>query len=825
MFLSRWYEFHRGYRLVKKEDGSEERIAVLGEEFRQVSPGFLPRTLEELRAGRERSAMDGIQEEQQFEVQSQAETGPSLEDTLDSLFLAASAEEGQSSQQTSQNQHVSVPAERTMNPSHRELEDRHSNVHAQAMTAASSRNREYQARRVAALRRELGRMRNGIERVLSGLRELGEEVPHPIEATQRLADLGRTLDSIDGMPSREGAERAVNSVGTLTPNAATSTSDRALVNMQARVDSARQHADEARRARDQAAGELDLADQEFRTSQQRLQQLQREQRTAENYTRLFGTREEMAAQGESYESPIGAMFSRAYDRFRVAEQVRRDERTLRQVLEDEAHSSGDHARQLPGLESRERDVWGVPSPLIQPVAAPHQTRTHNIVAPNREEAALQDYYALVRQQDWPAQSPGVPSDEIDVADVNQGSDDIHEHATEDNLVSLRYVSVTDDRLRALLLHNGELADPDNALLEDMRRIIGAWPESERNSPHWRALVILASNESLRQSTGWTVEDLRGVMAGFMTVASDEHQMMLDEALQHEDLVWAAGIPAARLASYRFTEPMFEVPGTALTNSLGHPTDICYQDSIEWMAEAYQVSSELRRRSSLTPPARLSMLYRLQAGERRRVDRDILVGMLQDNEAMALARTIHRGQISAQTVQQITANDQARQIRAREGDHSRVELDAQRQAAQAFAVAAGRRAMQTDPNILVRQLARRPSGLTAGFLTTAHRGTLIGDSSWQEDEEDDAEDRGLDAPDSGRPSAKPDEDMTVRMDCRICYSQLAEIACLPCGHLVMCRWCSDQHSPTMQHDRTRPRRAAGCPVCRKGIRQKVRVFRP
>ena len=54
--------------------------------------------------------------------------------------------------------------------------------------------------------------------------------------------------------------------------------------------------------------EMDVAEQEFRTSQQRLQQIQRDQRSTENYMRLFGTREEMAAQGEDYVSPIGDMF-------------------------------------------------------------------------------------------------------------------------------------------------------------------------------------------------------------------------------------------------------------------------------------------------------------------------------------------------------------------------------------------------------------------------------------------------------------------------------------------------------------------------------------
>ncbi|OAL48356.1 hypothetical protein IQ07DRAFT_633324 [Pyrenochaeta sp. DS3sAY3a] len=50
-FLDRWWEFHQRYRVVKRPDGSEQRIAVIGEPFHEVSPGFLPRTLDQLRAG------------------------------------------------------------------------------------------------------------------------------------------------------------------------------------------------------------------------------------------------------------------------------------------------------------------------------------------------------------------------------------------------------------------------------------------------------------------------------------------------------------------------------------------------------------------------------------------------------------------------------------------------------------------------------------------------------------------------------------------------------------------------------------------------------
>lgn len=102
-----------------------------------------------------------------------------------------------------------------------------------------------------------------------------------------------------------------------------------------RLDEARQRLAEARTAREDAATELEASESEVQACREEVRQLQREQRTIENYTRLFGTREEMERQGADYESPIGRMFNRAWERYRSAEEVRRDERTLREVLEGE----------------------------------------------------------------------------------------------------------------------------------------------------------------------------------------------------------------------------------------------------------------------------------------------------------------------------------------------------------------------------------------------------------------------------------------------------------------------------------------------------------
>jgi hypothetical protein len=839
-FLDRWYEFHQGYRVVVKEDGTEERIAVLGEDMRNVEPGHLPRTLEELREGRERSAAEAVerevQQQQQAVQEEEGPAGPTLEETLDQLFLDASAEDGAPVQQ---------PARRA-GPTQ--------NVHAQTMVAAGSRNREYQARRIAALRRELHRMRNGIERVISGLREFGENVPDAGEATGQLTTLGRTLDDISGVPSSDQADLAIRSVNELTSNVAASQSDQTLAAMQARVDEAREHVNEARRMRDQAAAEFDNAEQEFNTSNRRLQQLQRDQVSAQNYTRLFGTREEIAAQGDDYESPVGGMFSRAYERFNAAEQVRQEERTLRQVLEDERRNGGEDTslrssgrRRLEEFENRLTDVWGVRAPprLTQDSTSntthlmeeardevfagqtlAYMTQEAQQVAElagdeppghnDNDDSTLEEYYSLLRRQGWSQQVPETPRGTIPPA--SNGSEGSQ------GFVAALGVHMMPEQLEQFerqlsAARPSSPVEPYSATALDRREDLVHVLHYIRTHEEWMEVVGLDINQvymglvicasSLNNME--IVEDLMPRMSAVMG------GMEPASLLQRDDLVWKAGLPAARLVRIRRAGQRI-----SFSNQPQSTDTEVMRGNMEVMAEVFQMSAEVRRKSGLTAQEQLDMMNRLQGGERRSEDRAILASMLLEEETVELAVNTHRQQPNPiETAQQTQLNAQRREA-ARDGDFSRQGLNAQRRETSAFALAAGRLAMQRG---LVEQGDHAYDRLFDGSRTNRPRprdqlGNWASDSS--EEEED--QEQGLDAKDSGRPEPKTEEEMEVKLECRICYSQVADVACLPCGHLVMCKWCSEQHSPTMQHDRTRPRRAAACPVCRKGIRQKVRVFR-
>lgn len=80
---------------------------------------------------------------------------------------------------------------------------------------------------------------------------------------------------------------------------------------------------------------------------------------------------------------------------------------------------------------------------------------------------------------------------------------------------------------------------------------------------------------------------------------------------------------------------------------------------------------------------------------------------------------------------------------------------------------------------------------------------------------------LDAP--TRPEPKDEASLTVKLECKVCYTQVADTVCLPCGHLVMCNWCADQHCPSHKLDKTRPAEPSTCPLCKKNIRQRVKLW--
>ena len=899
-FLERWYEFHRGYRIVRGPDGGEERVAVLGEQLKDVDPGFLPRTLEELRAGRAAETVAGSGLEDGGQVAE--ESGPGIEQTLDQLFEDAAAEEDSQSEQDlneianatfMQGYQARVGSEREIRAT--EGMQRTAAVEQAARVAArearnqrafgpAHRDREYQSRRVAALRRELQRMRSGIERVISGLRDLGEQAPDVDAATGRLTDLSRTLDVITGGPQPVVPGHTLvgdRALATVSGNGSNN-------DIQSRVNEARAHMESARESRDQAASELDLAEQEFRTSSSRLQHLQREQRTAENYTRIFGTREEMLAQGEQYESPIGGMFNRAFDRYRAAEEVRQEERTLRQVLEDEAIGARlIGTGRFAALVQGERDVWSMPvvdvvadqggerSGTVQ-VDQDGMTAVSGLTGVNelederamarelevRRSRRLEDAESFVRVPvDTPTDNAGVSlgsSDELEVgfamarAQQSGGSEEEIEEELDPALRSNWAVNFPRTMLGRVLHERDQQIREENAVANADSIVPLLIPRETAPHRNIRSAVWYADAEHILMA-------LRSESQEFLSyhdlIEDDIYRLLQDvdtRSLAVQDLITIEILLNDRevLWRTRAITARFERRRSAGQPIVFHPADeaeehvVLLYENIEIMAETFQRSATIRRRAHLSAPDQLRMLYRLQAGERTLADMDLLMSIMQTDETVhELVRVeFEQANVAEQELRRLAIDDERREA-ARQGEHSREELDAQRRAAQAFAIAASRAAMAAGPTVLLERMAERHVETRAAYeqmernglhlerggarrmnSTRSAAGTFANLADTDEEDEPEDEEQGLDARDSGRPEAKTDEEMMVSLSCRICYTQTAEIACLPCGHLVMCKWCSEQHSPVLAHDRTRPRRAAGCPVCRKGIRQKVRVFR-
>jgi len=486
------------------------------------------------------------------------------------------------------------------------------NIAGQVMQPLASRNRDYQNRRIASLRRELQRMRTGVERVIAGLRELGDTVPDSLHASGRLAELDRSLDDIldnqpeDAIPTESIAHEPVMPV---------QAQRRGLESVQRRLDEAvrlqhealslrdrsrahynelDRHLERVRNEHAEAFANLDNAEDSVRIRRQEVERLQREKRTAENYMRVFGTREDF--EREDYISPIGGMFNRAWERFRVAEDTRQEERTLRRVLDDEHQIEDARARRLAGEPDTDRD--SPPPP-----------------ADTEREDRLNEYYTMLRNQDW-AQRHTADSDEANFPRSMLNA--FHELNEEERQARVQYL----------------------ASLDAQRAVAEAESISATNDRD-----VPQSNNILDQLLQTTPEPERSAIIARMTEN-----------------------------------------GTA---------------------QALQET----RLGGATPSNHLAMLRRLR---------------------------------------------------------------------------------ETVPPI-------------------------------DSDSEDDEDQQGLDKED-GRPGPRAEEELSVRMDCKVCYTQVADTACLPCGHLVLCQWCSEQHSPVMEHDKTRPRRPANCPACRKRIKQKVRIYR-
>ena len=103
--------------------------------------------------------------------------------------------------------------------------------------------------------------------------------------------------------------------------------------------------------------------------------------------------------------------------------------------------------------------------------------------------------------------------------------------------------------------------------------------------------------------------------------------------------------------------------------------------------------------------------------------------------------------------------------------------------QHFPLVNSQRDRATAAGIRARDASPLLDGDSTLFPRVVVHGEILDDDQGSDS---DMEDKGLDDEDDGRPAPRADSDMIVSLECKICYSQVADTAVLPCGHFVMCQ---------------------------------------
>ncbi len=341
-FIERWFEWHRGYTYVTDEHGHPELRGLIGERLDQVPPGYLPRTIDELNADRSNPLS------QHSATRSNGLARPTYNTHDSDTFVAHN----------------------TIGPAPQDSNSEESLADPPSSTSARS---PYQARQIvsrsdplASLRQELHCIRAGIEQVMSGLRDLGEVPPNSPTALRqsgvlddRIQQINGQLDGLQGtrmslLPSNVPTDVAphppINQHEATTATSNRNTAITGSGNFQANIVTVEDRHVPARAERESASLALQQAESEAQAANNARRDLLRRHRDDEATARVYGTREEVERQGADYESPVGEMFTRAFERYRAAEDARQGEGTERT---SELEQSSDREQQRP-QEARRR---------------------------------------------------------------------------------------------------------------------------------------------------------------------------------------------------------------------------------------------------------------------------------------------------------------------------------------------------------------------------------------------------------------------------------------------------------------------------------------
>ncbi|KAK9369019.1 hypothetical protein V1509DRAFT_652546 [Lipomyces kononenkoae] len=76
----------------------------------------------------------------------------------------------------------------------------------------------------------------------------------------------------------------------------------------------------------------------------------------------------------------------------------------------------------------------------------------------------------------------------------------------------------------------------------------------------------------------------------------------------------------------------------------------------------------------------------------------------------------------------------------------------------------------------------------------------------------------------RPEPLGPDELTINIECKVCFSQVADTVFLPCAHLAVCEWCADEIAPLPPNNRPLAHTHKLCPICRQLIKRKLKIFR-
>ncbi|MCJ1433519.1 hypothetical protein MMC27_002882 [Xylographa pallens] len=727
-FLEKWFDWHRGYRTIKHEDGREERQALLGENLADVAPGYLPRTLDELRAGvTHESSTDHVVREGSVNqlVQSLMATEDLDIDPEDRIFDLVPTPNITDQATSSSTTLLLASTSSTIYspPSPPSSAEQFPSTLPRLPTEDDEQPLpiQVQVRRVAALRREVQRLRAGIERVMSGLQDLGEAVPDSQDTLQHTTSLTTRLGNIEAYlrsPDYTALE-IMDFRPTVEPPSTDGSSTR-------------------------------------HTSISPAQHMQ-----------------------QTPQIPL------PYPNDRVYTQAQTSRPINRQGPGRPFSNSRGHSRASLGIQP-------VNTPPLDPQLALARSRVdaarateqlyrHQLASAteSRDEATARLAAARTRLQECQRALNRLERLERSSTSLFGSREEIEREGND-------YVSPVAGLFRT---YHGRYQ-----AAEEQRRQERMLPEilaaEDRSVESTEDTFRLLEDDTIR-----TVDEVRQELAeGVTRPRSTERPGVWNRLLSHPP-------------QYRTRRIQRHIPRPSWTsNSLVGSNQITNDTDDESILETHETSL------STTSPAETDYLARLEAS---------MLTMTESSpvQRRAQARTTEDGRGSGRQTEfqdfyhRMVANDRPPSIQP-----SIPSLDGVS------------RPPQLVPSRFrnLNQMARDGApGLYHGQdVAMADLERLIVSNAVvraRRERTPDPEPKSLDK-DDGRPDPITDEDdFLVKMECKICYSQVATVAVLPCGHCVMCKWCANEAIPSHKADQTVPQHRSACPVCRKRVKNKATIY--